>query len=98
MKNTKKQIKFMNFLKAIDHYAKKNFAAHSIQQGGKTNGQKSSKGSAVRMEFYKEKTDFEPSIVLVIHRKEYINRKYLSKARRKLGLNKKEFLTLLNDT
>ena len=98
MKNIKKQIKFMDFLKAIDHYAKKNFSAHSIEQGGKEKSRKGGRGSAVRIKLYKEKTDFEPSIVLVIHRKEYINRKYLSKTRRKLDLNKKEFLILLNDS
>lgn len=80
------QIEFKVFMKAIEKCANQRFGKHIITP---------KRGSARRIELFKQETDKIPCDIWVVHEDRYVYTKDLKKAYIKLGVSKKEFLDMV---
>ena len=82
------QIEFRDFLKAIKICADKKFGNFNIIE---------KRGSGIRIELFKNKDDKSHCDMWTVHRDRYVWSKDFKKAYTKLGVNKKEFLDIINN-
>lgn len=80
------QIKFKDFLKAVETYANNNFGKLNIIQ---------KRGSGIRFELFNNENDNIPSEMWVVHEAKYVYTDDLKKACDKLGITKDEFEKIL---
>jgi hypothetical protein len=80
------QIEFKDFLKAIVISAIRNFGKYRVIE---------KRGSGIRIELFKNKSDRTPCDMWTVHRDRYVWSKDLKKAYTKLGLTKEEFLDIM---
>ncbi len=80
-------IKFKDFMKAIEKCALQRFEKYNIIPKS---------GSARRIELFKKKTDKDPCEMWVVHESKYVYSDDFKKAYTKLGITKKEFLDIIN--
>lgn len=81
------QIEFKDFLKAIRICAVKKFGKYKIIE---------KRGSGTRIELFKNKDDEKPCDMWTVHRDRYVWSKDFKKAYTKLGVDKKEFLDVID--
>ncbi len=81
------QIKFKDFIKAIEKCAGQRFSKCNII---------SKKGSARRIELFRKTNDSIPCEMWVVHEDRYVYTKDFKKAYTKLGISEQAFLKIVN--
>lgn len=81
------RIKFKVFMKAIERCAAQRFGKCNIIP---------KRGSARRIELFRQKTDKNPIEMWVVHQNKYVYTWDFKKAYTKLGITKQEFLDIID--